>query len=228
MVCREGTRADEPLLLPAPVADDDRSFGVRIDFLENAHRLEHRERTGAELKRPAGVAHPNVPGVALTRAERVHPFEGAWRRITTPLRVGATGGFGEGHEYELSLGIRKPLLECTGIPHLRKNHDGSRHILAACARAPGEHRSLERADPRCHEIDVRRTTTPSLPRTILLVPRGDSPFAVARQQPIVARFLLRRAGEPRTHGVEERLGELPGPRAVHADSPDAAKHGVVS
>src|SRR6185503_16591083 len=123
--------------------------------------------------------------------------------------------------------VGQPATERRLIGHVGEHDNRRRDVAASRARTPREHRPLEGAYAWRHEIDMRRAAAPSLPRAVLLVARGDSPFAIPRHEPVVTGAKIGRAGEARSDGVEQRLAEVPESRAVHADGPDAAQHGIV-
>ena len=56
----------------------------------------------------------------------------------------------------------------------------------------------------------------------------DAPTAVHVHQPLAARFHARRAGESRTHGVEERLREVVHVGLLHARGPDRSENWIIA
>jgi hypothetical protein len=67
MILAVRLRAHEPFLLAGPVADTDGPLGTRIRLLQDAHRLEHREASGAVV----GRARRAVPRIEVRGEQHV-------------------------------------------------------------------------------------------------------------------------------------------------------------
>ena len=67
MVSSERRRADVALLLATPVADENRAPRMRVGRLQNAHRLEHRDRSRSVV----GGAAARVPRIEVRRQHHI-------------------------------------------------------------------------------------------------------------------------------------------------------------
>ena len=189
-----------------------RILGARGDHAGHAALLQAKPQlAGADRQAVAGAAH--VAAAPLARhcgARAVHPGPGIGRGVLRPVLTRPAGGLRARDEHELPLRLRQPLHERGAVGKARQDDRGGGEVTLAGTGAVAEHRALQRAHARRHEVDVRVAAPPAAPGAELLVARRNAPRTVGVHQPVVAALGIRSTREPRADRVEQLLRQTLG------------------
>ena len=209
-------RAEDPVHPPAAapcVAEGAR--GARA--FERVGEIARRDARGAQAAREVAVA---------LRARRAQFRQVERLAVLRPRGVGAAGRLRHGDEHELPLHRAQEAPEVGRRRERRHGDDIAIHVAPAGARAPREHHRLERAHARREQVHVRGAALPRAPGAVVDALGADPPRRVARDDVVLRAAQAGAAGEPRPHGVEERLREVLELARVALEGPEPSDGGI--